>query len=397
MPQTEYCHNLGPEQLSSPELVTLSPERLYKDNQSYPAYNARGEWDDLHDKGELDLIWGCADARLILPANAFYLRSIAAAGTREPFIPLLQFCRGVTVVAHYDGETALPGVRPNGCGGQDGKAHLEKNGNYDPHVHKGDITEFVHNLVTHEDPVLNAVVTASQIARYTDTPTTALAQDHLTGKNKVLAVYSDRGRSVNSCIPIEQLIKAMTQNNYDPQAVYAEGVPALDTGSIPEYIAELLERKERVLRGINSAIPNLPSYQKIQNPHTLLISTDPRPAKVKYPNTFGFPNQVFALRGPRMYHQDRGFQINEPAIAEITQQAQYAVTHALEHAQQPGSSFSTLRNIFVESRHQDSSEAIIHSLLSKPWMQDFLALPHAQILSGIIDQGILQDCQKITV
>lgn len=386
------------EQVGTPNKESLSPERLSKDNLSPAAFKNRARWDDAHERGELPLILNCADARVISSETAFCITSIAAGGITEVHSSLLHAANGIKIVTHYDGTTVEPGVRPRGCGGQDERWNLNQAEEFEIDDHSHDAYGFVHDAVAHEDPIINACIQAQRISNMTDVPVVAVAQDHITGRNSLIGVYTDCGNKSHSAINKSVIEQVMATGQYDPRRVYEDGMPSLSMEDAPDFFLTLERDREVVLRAYQEYFggeEDFAASQKVQRPHSLLITTDPRPAAVKYPDTFGTPNSVFAVRGPRMYHPDTGLTIEQEAIRRIIQQINYPVMIAIRNKGQDGMPFSSMNNILIETRHPAATRAIVDSITEQPWMQDYLAQKDTQILAGVFDQGVLQECDVV--
>lgn len=374
-----------------PERMLITPEQLARDNTSYPAHAARGIWDEASARGELSLVMQCADARVVAPGTARLFTTIATGASEFPMADLLTDSNGVVVKAHYDGTATEPGKRPTGCGGQDERAKLPDT--FQADEHPLDALGYVNQIVVHHDPLLNAIGVASQVAARTPRPVVAVAHDHITGKNTPVAWFE--GKNAHSAIPFATLIRAYGKDLYDPEEIYQDGIPSFSLEEMPPFYLELEKSHAAEVRANHERDPYFRAHQKVQNPHTLLISTDTRHAKIKYPDTFGAPNQVFTLLGPRMHYPDVGHRFDPQAIRRLVQQAHYPISHSNAHTKAPAMPFHDLRTIFVETRTPETTQRILDALTATSWMQEFVEREDTQVLGGVTHDGILQDCQVV--
>lgn len=372
----------------------ITPEGLWSDNHSLAAYEGLARWEELHDTGRLITIKRCSDARVMVPKGAFYVSAIAAGGIQGLYLPLVEQSQGALVVAHYDGSTAIPGVRPRGCGGQDEKAKMSEEERRS--IGSDDVAGYVREFVTHEDPIVNALYTAGQLSDLTEKTVLAGAQDHLTGETNIIAVFNrERGKhSIQLALPWAQMIRANTPEGYDPRVLYEAGVPKLDMGDLPEFYAQIMEQQQTQMKAYNAMYGDLSVWNKVQNPSAVVITEDARPKSITYPAHFGGPNSVFSVRMPRMHTPNLGVQVNDWAINLAIRQAEYALGNAVANADQPDKGFNSLRTLILETRHPEIGNAALEHLKRRPLIHDFLRLPNSQIITSIVDQGVVEDIQQ---
>jgi hypothetical protein len=339
---------------------TLNPAALYLDNHSYRAVQAARRWDKAVASGDRPWIITCCDARVILPESRV-IPSIAAGQDHERYVNLMNQTPGL-VLTHFDGSTLRDNGLPSGCGGQDARRSMSSSDECN-----GALESFIAG-VAHYDPIINAVQTAQELKTSVSTPIVAAAQDHLTGETFPLAVFA-----------------------HDTQVIHPHISPDYLPRVVGKALLELDERVKTVIQylGQYEEAPTLEQYQKVQNPHTIRLTSSPRPASVLYPNVFtDLPNQVFTVHAP---YPPEDTALSLETINAMVAQAQYPITHALEHWEDPAKSFSRLRNMIIELRNAQDIQNLYDALYDDQVVGGWMQRP------GIVVCGIVKNKGSIRV
>lgn len=367
----------------------ITPERLFTENKSYAASERLAEWEYRHDRHKLPLIFSCSDARVVLPPYARILKSVAIGGDRSAFLSLIRNSNGIVMIAHYDGETALPGIVPSGCGGQDAKRMINKSQDLDPHQ----ALHFVDNYVVSPDPIINALVQARRASQMVQIPVLAVAQDHRTGRNKLLGVFSPEFDIPQTCLPNhETFTQIMNGEQYDPKRIYDAGVPELLLEEPFDFYAEMYHDQRIEVTAAERVVGILSTHNKVQNPNLMFITTDARPGKIRYPAIMGLPNSVFSIRLP--ISKEQAVHIPEEAIELGIQQANYAISHATEHFGVQGKAFSSMKTVFIEAKTIEMARTGASRLLQYDWMRAYMQ-KGGKILIGQSEKGTLVKCIEL--
>ncbi|MDP2638316.1 MAG: hypothetical protein Q8P26_04620, partial [Candidatus Levybacteria bacterium] len=188
------------------EEIMITPKALLEDNHSTNSEQLRKTWEENRRRGNLTVYFTCGDARIwtASPEESTSIRSIAAGGSKYPYSDLVNN-RGVgqiVVLDHHDGDTAEPGQIPSGCGGLAAKEQF--NGHQDK-AEKG-IAEYIKHEVKHPDVIVQALLTAEEIAMQTQKPVMAATQDHLTEEVFPIAVFSEGGLQKLTAIHLNDIL-----------------------------------------------------------------------------------------------------------------------------------------------------------------------------------------------
>ena len=355
--------------------IKITPKALFDDNRSELAHDNMIAWDLNRFDGNHIVVATCADSRLEIPMDKSVERvhTIAVGGPKEPYHNLLggKNVQAAVALAHHDGDTVVIGEMPTGCGGEGAKAEIKKHG-----TNGGSpIETYIDQDVYHEDVIVQSCVSALEIASFTDKPVLAATQDHVTGEIiPLLAFWKDRSASHaiwDSSISIQDLLDP---KKYDPKKIYARGIPRLNIQSLPSVFQELLKTNREEVETLHDRYPNYHDLQKNQNPHTIVLTTDIRPTRLKYPTTFDELGSFFRLTIPRIKDtsgEDVGVEILPEEIERVFNQLEYPIAH-----------FSNVENIIIESPSYDWSTRIGQLLIHQEYMQEWLKKEGAQIIAA---------------
>lgn len=353
--------------MSSLEALTI--DAFLDDNRTDKAHDRLREWEDAKRGRDLYAIWACSDSRLVLPNRAVHIYTLAAGGRRSPFNALLSDPRikADVVVNHYDGDLAIPGESPGGCGARFAKKRMEEG----MPVNGYGVEKFISEHVWHSDLVKQTNTAAAFTAYRTGRPVLAAAQDHLDLAVYPLAVYLDGGRDVQSGVP-QHFILAQT---YFPDEIYRDGIPVLNHTKLPSVFDDFISENLAQSSDLPRRYRDLRITQKNQNPRLLVVSTDIRPLTVRYPQITDKPGSTFRISVPQQT-LDGAVRIDPTHISLAFQQAEYPVAH-----------FSNLRTILIETRSMEKSTSVAEDLTKQEWIKSWLLNVDHQILIGEVSRG----------
>lgn len=363
------------------EDLTITADALIEDNRSPEAEAFRANFNAARHAGELTVVQRCSDARLkSIGKTSVSMTSIAAA--RIPDARLLWdrgSARGI-ILTHFDGDTAVPGVMPEGCGGLRAKKT-------ETHV-GGEIGPYVREVISHQDPFVQSLRAAERSAWISDKPVAAMAIDHRTDDIYTIGVFKRRGNSMSSL----SAMKEAEIDRYDPSAIYAEGLPAIDEADLPEEFIALLEQNRAEQAAIMRRYPNLRELQRVQRPRMVLLSTDVRSAK-KLPRTTAVPGSVFKVFVDREKLGDEA-RISPEALSMGLAQASYPISHAVENHGQTESPFSNTDRLIIETPDLALSRRVWEEALTKDHFRSWIRLPGNKVILLQTNAGRINDAQE---
>lgn len=367
------------------EDLVITAQTLYNDNHSQQAEEARERWSELKLKGKLRGFVRCSDAREKIVGEGVSLGNISAASVPSSRILNDRGLESLTVLSHFDGETVEPGKMPTGCGGLAAKGTIGDT----PQVEG--IGKYVSEEIFSEDAVVQSLVTAERIARIADgKPVLAGVQDHLDYTIYPVAYFqSERGqmRSVNS-VRYEDIFK------YNPARIFENGVPTIDESFLPQELLEVLEQNAREARGILEKYPDLAKLNKVHRPRMVLLSTDIRSARVKYPTLTMPPGSVFKIHLPRE-RMGEELTVSDRDIPQALSQLEYPIKHSYDNHGDPQKPFSNTDRLIFEAPGMDQSRKLVKEAMKMSWLQNWISLPNKRILVAQVNAGIVNDIEEI--
>ena len=359
---------------------------LLVENISHKAQMRKERWNEAREAGELILQKRCGDARTSLTkaTQSVDIRSIACGGPDAPYNNLInhQGVKMAVKLTHFDAEEFILGEVPLTCGGLDAR-HQGLSG-------EQGIGCYIENDVDHFDPTVQACLIAAEAAEHTDKIVAAGMQDHITGEIIPVAVFADRGRKSACAIPPRKLYESLYYPHRDKsREIYQNGLPHLSDNEIPDEMLEFLFQNRSQVEEMKEMYPDLSEIKKVQNPGLILISTDIRPAVVRYPSLEA-PGSFFELRVPRQ-KMNGNIQIDVNELERVLNQAEYPITHATHNFGKDGKSFAHTRQLLIETRNMNKSRHLAEAIVQKPWMQEWLKIDGIQVLTAQTVSGELQD------
>src|SRR3989344_9098521 len=310
--------------------LVVTADNLWLDNHSPEANETRAAFDERTARGQLTGLDGCADPRMWTPGD-ISVRNIAGALVPPSLVVSGKAINIWNSASHFDGETVEEGVMPKGCGGLATKAALG-----DRHIETPGIQRYASRIILHQDPIIQAIRTAEAIAALSGKPTLATAQDHLTLRLYPLAyfIFEDGEELSRSAVPRRYL----NVDNYDPKIIYANGIPFLKPENVPDVFQELLDRNRQQARDTLSRYPDLRDMQKVINPRIILLTTEIRSARVKYPTISSVPGSMFKIHLPRE-KVGSSVVVSRRNLESAIDQLNYPVPHSITNQDDPAKPF----------------------------------------------------------
>lgn len=348
-------------------MITI--ERLMDDGRSQKVKDGLYIWEAAKNSRNLLLLWGCPDSRQVLPNSQYiHVFSITAGGPRSPFQELLTDSRikANVVVCHHDGDEAIPGQSPGGCGGRKAKVGSNENDSNEDGI-KG----FVSAHIWESDLVKQSYVAGAFTSYRSGKLTLATTQDHLTLAIYPLVVFRDGGRIAESEVPQHFLLA----EKYFPNQIYKDGIPVLRKERVPNIFNDFFEENINQSAEIAARLENLAAMQKEQNPRLLVISKEARPFSLRHPYD---PGEIFrvSMAGLQI---DEDIPLTMPQLVNCLQQIHYPIEH-----------FSNLDTLLIETSRLEQSAKDARVLMEQRWMRDWLSDPNHRILVGEVKKGITE-------
>lgn len=380
-------HNQGiTEQTLRQEQLDISVGSLMADNRSEDALVNRVHWDRSRKQGNLIAYFRCSDARVKpVGLDAISWGSIAATSQAE-YLAANRGIKASVVVVHFDGDSIAPGKIPLGCGGLSAKLESQTNNN----GNKEGIHKFVDEKITHPDPFIQSWVSASRIAKASGKPVLAVAQDHLTLEMHTFAsfLYIDGYKITKSAIDETDII----EGNYDPAKIYENGIPVLSEDEISPTFQEILDQNAKEVKILNERYPNLREMQKVQKPRMIMLSTDIRSARVRYPDTSSTPGSIFKLHVPRE-KAEGAINIPTDELENCLNQLEYPIRNAISNFGNPILPFSNTDRLIIETADIHISKQLAQKTLGKDWMKEWIRLPNRKIIVVQTKSGVVSNIE----
>ncbi len=384
-------------------IVTI--QLLEDDNHSLEAFENRREWQHNKHAGKMHVVFGCGDARnsLTSPKKSYGLLSIAAVGEAEPFVQVMEYegVEDVAVVAHFDGEdTTIESMQNEGlpgCGGLGEKLKMLKDGA--PANLEG-VSGYVHNRVKHPDPIIQSSLTAQEITHLINKPALAAVQDHRTGKLHIVGCYWRQNGMFLSAVNNDLEFSDINPANYDPSKLYAKGIPSINPDALPDVFSNFREyayENQKMVDEMKRNYPDIKDRLKVQNPHTMLLTTQLQPAKLRYPATLDEPGSYFKLTIARSKDRHNNFrEISEKDLRDSLDQTEYPITHAVKNHGDKSQPFSKIGTFLIETGDIDLSLSLAKSAMRRSWMKEWADFEEHHIIAAEVKGGLATQFLEVT-
>lgn len=376
-------HGPRPEPLRQENLI-ITPESITRDNRSHLAEERRNKWNEAKRDGNLIAYFRCADAR-VQPTGieAMSLGSIAAAFKNpEALAPILsdKGIKASVVLAHVDGETVKLGEMPAGCGGLAAKKDI---GNSEQN---GGTAEFISEVVIDKDPVVQSLWTAKQIAIISNKPTMAAIEDHRTHQIYPVGFFNiEKGQMISI---ISTASAETTVGKYQPEKIYADGLPVIDSNILPEVFTNLLEQNQKETMEELSKYPDLKRMQKVQRPRMVWFTTDPSSLRQKVPDTASIPGSIFKVHAIREKINGIG-RVDDELLKSYLGELQYPLEHSVENSHDTSLPFSNTDRLIIETGDLELSKTLAEEVIKQEWMQKWTRLNGRRIILLQTNSGVI--------
>lgn len=379
-----------PEIVKSSESIVITRGTLLTDNHSQLADELRGKHRDYKIAGLLYLLDACGDARTRFPKPEKYLtRKTIAAGSQIESKILTSAGIGFAVIAsHFDGEIFVPGQMPTGCGGLGAKDMALKEKKPTPIRGLG---YYIARKIDHPDPLIQALLSANKITKEAKKPSLAVAQNHRNSEVFPVGIF------LPGQAPICDVNLIDLFSNYNPEEIYAKGIPELERRQIPDIFKDFLADCETQVKESLLNYPNLKEMFKVQNPRMIMLSSEVMSAKIRYPEIASFPGILFKIHLPRIKDGNNVFSIDPEKLEDVVNQTEYPIEHAIQNFRKQNESFSNTDIFLIETENLDLSKKVVLRLAEEEWMQKWMKLEGNQVLLVQTQEGISQLIEEFKI
>lgn len=369
------------------ELLEITGQSLYDDNHTTAADEARDIFDGRARNRTQVARVGCADARTSTSSD-ISIRNIAGA-----LEPPAELANDLSIEvwssdSHFDDDTVEIGVTPKGCGGLKAKETLGSSKVVTPGVNR-----YASEQIVHPDPIIQAIRTAENLAATTHKPVLATAQGHLSLRIYPLAFFQwDESEEISRSAVHR---KYLNLENYDPRVIYANGIPKLNESRLPDTIQELLEKDRANARALLAKYPDLRHLNKVQKPRMVLLTTDRRLARIKYPVVASVPGSMFKIHLTRE-KTSGSVDIGRTDVERGLDQLSYVIQeNAVPNHGDPSKPFSSTDILIVETGDLELSRRLARRALREHWMREWKAIPGTNIILLQTNDGIVNAYDEI--
>lgn len=362
---------------------------LTRDNrESEDAKVRRSLWEEARAKGELIAVYRCSDARIKPPGlEAISWGSISASEAPTRKLASNRGIKASLVLAHFDSEILATTGFPDGCGGLGVKRAIKGE------RHEKGVKKYVSEKIKSDDAVVSAVDSAIKIAKLSGKPVLAALQDHLTLNIFSVGYFDQEGRTIAD---IEVLSAVADKENYDRKDLYKEGeLPLIAELALPDVFTELLMKNREEVAEIVSKYPHLVELQKVQKPRMVMLSTDIRSTRVRYPHYSSVPGSIFKVNVPREKTEGNPV-IKAEDLENSLDELEYPLSESVHHHKDKEKPFSNTDRLIIETGSMALSRSLENSLRNRDWYQDWLKLDGRKTILIQTNQGIVNDADEVT-
>ncbi len=350
---------------SMPEVDKITPEALLTDNRSPLAKEILAEAETAKKAGSRTLVRVCSDARVSMSyflgrRDLIAFSSIAGAGE----IP-------AHALRHNGVKRVITGTHIPVCGGQNavakGLSGVEEHAK-----------SYLERNVSTGEAYLLAYERGELLAAETEKPTLAVVVNHETGQIMPIAYWTEKGRLSRSAIPQAYL----RPDKFDRAALSEDdSIPTLEIEELPKELAELVLDNQKFLDGIASRSVAFTESQKVQDPHTIVVSTVAIPSALRYPHIFGRPNSGFSIHAEYFKGENGVTGFNEEQIQDVIGHVWYPIA-----SQKGGHGFTRLSSVLIEAPDLLMAQRLASNLQKQDWFAEWQGKVYcAQVSSGVTD------------
>ncbi len=359
------------EQIKEP----INPQHLLEDNYSDKAGENIEKILQLRKEGQLILLMGCSDARLILPDDVYQIRTISATGPRSPWEKPLNYGRtaGVIIMDHLY------------CGGLLAKAQLPEN-ILDDDTALG----FVKDHVWTDDPIVQSILTGSWTASRTQKPVLSAVQNPYDGSVYIQGAFNNGEQTEHKTIPTYKLMQ-----RYIKEKLYGDEIPQLRPDLVLSIFSNILGRLPEKVKLIAESVGDLTTYQGTQDPEVVAVTSNLKALSARFPALFGLSNTVFQVSLRRQSLDIEG-ELETNDVREVFRQIHYPLSHCIENNKSEGRlPFKSTRVLYLETGDMKDSLRLAHRVKRRREVQEWLDLPGRVIIAAQAVRGRIQQIELV--
>lgn len=184
---------------------------------------------------------------------------------------------------------------------------------------------------------------------------------------------------------------------YDPALIYADLIPTLKDSAIPDIFREFLDAANAQMRNLLVNYSNFREMQKVSNPRMIVLSTEPRSLRIRYPKTMSRPGIAFKMHLPRERLEAGTISINPSVLRDIMNQVGYPFSHAADHFDQPGESWADTDIFLIETGDWDVSNQLAGDVAREKSVKKWRAQDGHQIWVARTEEGITTRIEPFVV
>lgn len=395
------------EQTPLRENLVITPDLLNTSNHTPEAKEKQRKWaENAHaPTPTMTIRRGCSDSRpeLDSPTQEIQQSSISASGPQSDYQGLINapYVREVVNEGHVDLRKFRRGQEPLDCGGGKGRLQLERAGvvyrEGDPNSE--DLTAYLLENVRHHDAALNTLNRSERTAALTDKPVLAAVRDHGTQLLIPVGIFQTQGGVARTFIPEGFEAYHRGKRRYDPEEIYAEGIPSLPEDLVNEYFGDLLERNRINVAALEAKYNGrLPDILEVQKPDAVVVTTLKRPTASLFDGTLDEHGRSFKISVPRATTLDvddeKRVVITREMMRPMLRQIDFPLNNAVAHRNQPEKPFSNTQTIFIATQGMDTSMYIARAIMGKPLMEPWVE-GGGQVIISKIRHGEIVDIDQL--
>lgn len=382
----------------------LNPEKIFEDSRSKPAEIARQKYSIDEANKNVTVAEFCGDSR---NGKVFFgpnistkeVRSIGISVPRNRIASVVnaESVGRMAIIGHHDGETVKEGCCPGGCGALHEKGKMSSGEIKQIPEQVSGLYDQVERYVLYPDVLAQTFNKADHMSTFTAKPIMSATVDHRSGEIFPIAFFN-HGFFVDGLLSNYEEMRSRVAKT-GKIINYENGeIPRMSLEQIPAEFRDLIIENKKQVAFLREFVPGFSESQRVQNPHTLFISSAAIPPEVCMPGIFDAnqANQFFKLFIPRNSNLIEKRYVPE-LITPVLEQGHYPLLHAIQHHGFSTAAFSRLKNIWVNTSNINASRNVAQFFLEQPVVKDFLRVKgsSAQVLASEVKDGKIQSIDVI--
>jgi hypothetical protein len=164
---------------------------------------------------------------------------------------------------------------------------------------------------------------------------------------------------------------------------YGDYFPQLKLDDLSDVFRKFIEKnRNKAKEGIEKD-PGFIEKQRVQNPSTVVMSTCPIPLALRYPDSFGHPNEAFVIR-KAFGKEEKTVKATDIDFMSIVGQLYYPLKQA---------DFPRTSNILIETPDLEMSAQIADRSLKIPFVQDWVNRKQGKIMIAKLEHHETKEIQ----